>query len=105
MAGTIFSRCLEQFAADDLADERVESAARRGGPAHDPGDRVAVVESEARAREISDYRARMKRDMAAARVGAGAVSTGLKACVCMWCMMGNMADAEITEYQRCLISR
>jgi translation initiation factor IF-2 len=33
----------------------------------DAGDRLAVVESEARAREVTDYRARQKRDMAAAR--------------------------------------
>ena len=31
------------------------------------GDRLAVVETEARAREITDYRARQKRDKAAAR--------------------------------------
>jgi translation initiation factor IF-2 len=35
------------------------------------GDRVAVVESEARAREITDYRLRQKRDMAAVRGSAG----------------------------------
>ncbi|AMJ62181.1 translation initiation factor IF-2 [Bosea sp. PAMC 26642] len=34
------------------------------------GDRVAVVESEARAREITDYRERQKRDRVAARGGA-----------------------------------
>jgi translation initiation factor IF-2 len=33
----------------------------------DAGDRLAVVESEARAREVTDYRARQKRDKAAAR--------------------------------------
>jgi translation initiation factor IF-2 len=31
------------------------------------GDRLAVVESEARAREVSDYRARQKREKVAAR--------------------------------------
>ncbi|MCX7323620.1 MAG: translation initiation factor IF-2 [Hyphomicrobiales bacterium] len=36
------------------------------------GDRVAVVESEARAREITDYRVRQKRDIAAARGTSGA---------------------------------
>ncbi len=36
------------------------------------GDRVAVVESEARAREITDYRTRQKRDIAAARGTSGA---------------------------------
>ncbi len=35
------------------------------------GDRVAVVESEARAREITAYRERQKRDQAAARGGSG----------------------------------
>ncbi|QGM96615.1 translation initiation factor IF-2 [Methylocystis parvus] len=34
------------------------------------GDRVAVVESEARAREISEYRERLKRDKLAARGGS-----------------------------------
>jgi translation initiation factor IF-2 len=35
----------------------------------DAGDRLAVVESEARAREVTDYRARQKREKAAARAG------------------------------------
>ena len=35
------------------------------------GDRVAVVENEARAREVTEYRARMKRERAAA-TGSGA---------------------------------
>ena len=35
------------------------------------GDRVAVVETEARAREITEYRERQKRDQAAARGGSG----------------------------------
>ncbi len=35
------------------------------------GDRVAVVESEARAREITDYRVRQKREQAAVRGAAG----------------------------------
>jgi translation initiation factor IF-2 len=39
------------------------------GGAPEAGDRVAVVENEARAREITDYRIRTKRDMAAARGG------------------------------------
>jgi translation initiation factor IF-2 len=34
----------------------------------DAGDRLAVVESEARAREVTDYRARQKREKMAARV-------------------------------------
>jgi translation initiation factor IF-2 len=36
------------------------------------GDRVAVVENEARAREITEYRSRQKRDRKAAARGAGA---------------------------------
>jgi translation initiation factor IF-2 len=47
----------------------VEVLGFSGAP--EAGDRVAVVESEARAREITDYRERQKRDQAAAR-GAGA---------------------------------
>jgi translation initiation factor IF-2 len=35
------------------------------------GDRVGVVESEARAREITEYRARQKRERQAARAGVG----------------------------------
>ncbi|HEV2558769.1 MAG TPA: translation initiation factor IF-2 [Microvirga sp.] len=35
------------------------------------GDRVAVVESEARAREVTEYRQRQKRELAAARGSAG----------------------------------
>jgi translation initiation factor IF-2 len=33
------------------------------------GDRVAVVENEARAREVTEYRSRRKRDLMAARIG------------------------------------
>src|SRR6185369_14027598 len=33
----------------------------------DAGDRLAVVDNEARAREVTDYRARQKREKAAAR--------------------------------------
>jgi translation initiation factor IF-2 len=39
------------------------------------GDRVAVVESEARAREITEYRSRVKRERQAARGGAAAGRT------------------------------
>jgi translation initiation factor IF-2 len=35
----------------------------------DAGDRLAVVENEARAREVTDYRARQKREKASARAG------------------------------------
>ncbi|MET3889834.1 translation initiation factor IF-2 [Bosea sp. OAE506] len=41
------------------------------------GDRVAVVESEARAREITDYRERQKRDRIAARGGGSSAGRSL----------------------------
>lgn len=41
------------------------------------GDRVAVVESEARAREITDYRERQKRDRIAARGGGSTAGRSL----------------------------
>jgi translation initiation factor IF-2 len=44
--------------------------------APDAGDRVAVVESEARAREITEYRERQRREKAAAK-GAGVARTSL----------------------------
>jgi translation initiation factor IF-2 len=47
----------------------VEVLGFSGAP--EAGDRMAVVESEARAREVTEYRDRQKRDQAAAR-GAGA---------------------------------
>ena len=46
----------------------VEILGFSGAP--EAGDRVAVVESEARAREITEYRERQKRDQAAARGGS-----------------------------------
>jgi translation initiation factor IF-2 len=50
----------------------VEVLGFNGAP--EAGDRVAVVESEARAREITEYRDRQKRDQAAVR-GTGARSS------------------------------
>ncbi len=47
----------------------VEVLGFAGAP--EAGDRLAVVESEARAREITDYRDRQRKDKAAARGGAG----------------------------------
>lgn len=46
----------------------VEILGFQGAP--EAGDRIAVVENEARAREVADYRSRQRRDLAAARVGA-----------------------------------
>ncbi|MFZ4531197.1 MAG: translation initiation factor IF-2, partial [Alsobacter sp.] len=45
----------------------VEILGFNGAP--EAGDRVAVVENEARAREVTEYRQRQKRDRAAARAG------------------------------------
>jgi translation initiation factor IF-2 len=50
----------------------VEVLGFSGAP--EAGDRVAVVESEARAREITDYRERQKRDKIAARGGSARTS-------------------------------
>jgi translation initiation factor IF-2 len=47
----------------------VEILGFNGAP--EAGDRLAVVENEARAREITEYRERQKREKAAARGGAG----------------------------------
>ena len=60
----------------DLSGEAVESAGPSipvevlgfsGTP--EAGDRLAVVESEGRAREVTDYRLRQKREKVAARAG------------------------------------
>jgi translation initiation factor IF-2 len=47
----------------------VEILGFQGAP--EAGDRLAVVENEARAREVTDYRQRQRRDLAAARSGRG----------------------------------
>jgi len=47
----------------------VEVLGFQGAP--EAGDRLAVVENEARAREITEYRQRQRRDLAAARAGRG----------------------------------
>src|SRR5271168_611899 len=58
--------------------------------APEAGDRVAVVESEARAREITEYRERQKREKLAAR-GGGIVRTSLSD------MMSNLKTAGRKE--------
>ncbi|QCI64522.1 translation initiation factor IF-2 [Phreatobacter stygius] len=55
--------------ADAGPSTPVEVLGFNGTP--EAGDRVAVVENEARAREITDYRSHQKREKQAARVGAG----------------------------------
>ncbi len=47
----------------------VEVLGFQGAP--EAGDRLAVVENEARAREVTEYRQRQRRDLAAARAGRG----------------------------------
>ncbi len=59
-----------QIASEAGPSFPVEVLGFSGAP--EAGDRVAVVEIEARAREISEYRERQKRDQAAARGGIGA---------------------------------
>ncbi|MDH7797885.1 MULTISPECIES: translation initiation factor IF-2 [unclassified Beijerinckia] len=66
----------------------VEVLGFAGAP--DAGDRVAVVESEARAREVTDYRERLKRDKAAAR-GAGAGRSLVE-------MMSQLKSAGLKEF-------
>jgi translation initiation factor IF-2 len=55
----------------------------------EPGDTVVVVENEARAREVTDYRIRMKREKAAIRPSA---RSGLEA------MLARIKDAETKEF-------
>ncbi len=66
----------------------VEVLGFSGAP--EAGDRVAVVESEARAREIAEYRERQKREKLAAR-GGGVVRTSLSD------MMSNLKAAGRKE--------
>jgi translation initiation factor IF-2 len=56
----------------------------------DAGDRLAVVESEARAREVTDYRARQKREKAAAR------QTGMRGSLEQ--MMAQVKTAGLKEF-------
>jgi translation initiation factor IF-2 len=76
-------------------DEQVESA----GPsapveilgldgAPDPGEPFAVVENEARARELTDYRVRLKRERAMSPVGAGGSLAD---------MMAKLASKKVSE--------
>ncbi len=76
-------------------DEQVEDA----GPstpveilgldgAPDPGEPFAVVENEARARELTDYRVRLKRERALSPVGAGGSLAD---------MMAKLANKKVSE--------
>ncbi len=56
--------------------------------APDPGEAFAVVESEARARELTDYRVRLKRERSLAPVGSGGSLTD---------MMAKLADKKVSE--------
>ena len=53
-----------------------------------PGDAIAVVESEARARELTEYRIRLKREKTLAPVGAGASMAD---------MMAKLQDKKLKE--------
>ncbi|HZZ36538.1 MAG TPA: translation initiation factor IF-2, partial [Caulobacteraceae bacterium] len=64
----------------------VEILGLDGAP--DPGEPFAVVENEARARELTDYRIRLKRERSLAPVGAGGSMAD---------MMAKLADKRISE--------
>ncbi|MEQ8749508.1 MAG: translation initiation factor IF-2 [Amphiplicatus sp.] len=53
----------------------------------EPGDQFAVVENEARAREVADFRARKKREKASAKLAGSSLEQ----------MMSQLRDAEIKE--------
>src|SRR5262249_38749064 len=64
----------------------VEILGLDGAP--DPGEAFAVVENEARARELTDYRIRVKRERTMAPVGAGSSMAD---------MMAKLADKKVSE--------
>jgi translation initiation factor IF-2 len=64
----------------------VEILGLDGAP--DPGEPFAVVENEARARELTDYRIRLKRERSLAPVGAGGSLAD---------MMAKLADKKVSE--------
>ncbi|HXV01648.1 MAG TPA: translation initiation factor IF-2 [Caulobacteraceae bacterium] len=76
---------------DEQVDEAgpsspVEILGLDGAP--DPGDAFAVVENEARARELTDYRVRLKRERSLSPVGAGGTLAD---------MMAKLADKKVSE--------
>lgn len=82
-----------------LSDERGQTV-QSAGPSQpveilgldgtpEPGDVVVVVENEARAREVTDYRIRMKREKVVVRQTA---RSGLEA------MLARIKDAEVKEF-------
>jgi translation initiation factor IF-2 len=64
----------------------VEILGLDGAP--DPGEPFAVVENEARARELTDYRVRLKRERSLSPVGAGGTLAD---------MMARLADKKVSE--------
>jgi translation initiation factor IF-2 len=64
----------------------VEILGLDGAP--DPGEPFAVVENEARARELTDYRVRLKRERSLSPVGAGGTLAD---------MMAKLADKKVSE--------
>ncbi|MFI4976119.1 MAG: translation initiation factor IF-2 [Caulobacterales bacterium] len=75
----------EQVAEADPSTP-VEILGLDGAP--DPGEPFAVVETEARARELTDYRIRLKRERGLAPVGAGGSLAD---------MMAKLADKKVSE--------
>jgi len=81
-----------------LLNERDEQVAEAGPSvpveilgldgAPDPGEPFAVVENEARARELTDYRIRLKRERSLSPVGAGGSLAD---------MMAKLADKKVSE--------
>ena len=64
----------------------VEVLGLDGAP--DPGEAFAVVEDEARARELTEYRVRLKRERTSAPTGAGSTLAD---------MMAKLADKKVSE--------
>ncbi len=64
----------------------VEVLGLDGAP--DPGEAFAVVEDEARARELTEYRVRLKRERTGAPAGAGSTMAD---------MMAKLADRKVSE--------
>ncbi|MEE2690119.1 MAG: translation initiation factor IF-2 [Pseudomonadota bacterium] len=74
-----------QQAQSAAPSDPVEVLGLNGVP--EPGDQFAVVESEARAREVADFRARKKREKASAKSAGSSLEQ----------MMAQLRDAEIKE--------
>jgi translation initiation factor IF-2 len=76
----------DEQVAEAGPSEPVEILGLDGAP--DPGEPFAVVENEARARELTDYRIRLKRERSLSPVGAGGSLAD---------MMAKLADKKVSE--------